>query len=71
MADRNQTKHFTDAARRATARGDHALAAAINALPHAALADVVTYSDLTDPVAAAIDAAEANGKSRAKSLDKP
>lgn len=64
MADRNQTKNFTDAARRATARGDHALAAAINALPAAALADTVTYADLTEPVAAAISAAESEPKSK-------
>lgn len=64
--DRNQTKHFTDAARRATARGDHALASAINALPAAALADAITYSDLTDPVADAIASAESKPKPNPK-----
>ena len=54
---------FADAARRATARGDHALAAAINALPAAAVNDPVTYAALTEPVAAAVAAAEPKHKS--------
>lgn len=53
---------FAEAARHATARGDHALAAAINALPAVAVNDPATYAALTEPVALAITAARAKHK---------
>lgn len=54
----NPTKYFTAAAGRATARGDLSLAAAINSLPAAVLADPATYRALAEPVADAIATAE-------------
>lgn len=66
----NRTEHFAAAARRATARGDHALAAAINALPAVAVADDVTYAALTEPVAAAIAAAEPDARDADRALDR-